>query len=72
MTTRRALQGCAIVAFVVVASAMPCVWAQAARADPSLQGVGDALTSDFKYLANNVEADGEDIVTAPLHLSSEA
>jgi hypothetical protein len=28
------------------------------------------LTSDFKYLANNFEADGEDIVTAPLHLEA--
>jgi hypothetical protein len=31
--------------------------------------LGGALVSDFKYLANNLEADGEDIVTAPLHIS---
>jgi len=70
MTTLRIFLKCAIVAFVVIGPAIPCAWAQAARADPGLQGVGDAFTSDFKYFANNVEADGEDIVTAPLHLDT--
>ena len=32
--------------------------------------VSQALVSDFKYLANNVEADGEDIVTSPLHIGA--
>jgi membrane-associated phospholipid phosphatase len=32
--------------------------------------IGESVVSDFKYLVNNVEADGEDIVTAPLHLSA--
>lgn len=70
MTTLRIFLECAIVAFVVIGPAIPCAWAQAARADPGLQGVGDAFTSDFKYFVNNVEADGEDIVTAPLHLDA--
>lgn len=44
--------------------------AHAAPANPSLRGVGDSLTSDFKYVANNFQLDGEDIVTAPLHLDA--
>jgi len=74
MTTlsMRAFLKRAIVAFVVIGPwpIVPRGWAQAARVDPSLQGVGSAFMSDFKYLANNVEADDEDIVTAPLHLDA--
>ena len=70
MTTLRVFLECAIVAFVVIGPVIPCGRAQAPGADPGLQGVGNAFTSDFKYLANNVEADGEDIVTAPLHLDA--
>lgn len=57
-------------AFVLTVLAVSSGWAQTAARSPSLSGVGDSLTSDFKYLANNFEADGEDIVTAPLHLDA--
>jgi len=35
-----------------------------------IAGLGNDLTSDFKYLANNVIMDGEDIVTSPLSLTT--
>lgn len=41
-----------------------------AQPPPSLSGVGSEVTSDFKYLANNVLMDGEDIVTSPLYIAS--
>jgi membrane-associated phospholipid phosphatase len=68
--TLRTYLAFAIVGLVLIGPTVPCGWAQVASANPGLQGVGDSLTSDFKYLANNVEADGEDIVTAPLHLDA--
>jgi membrane-associated phospholipid phosphatase len=34
----------------------------------SADGFGSRITSDFHYIANNAEADTEDVVTAPLHL----
>ena len=45
-------------------------WAQTAPPAPVSSNFLGGLTSDFKYLANNFEADGEDIVTAPLHLDA--
>ena len=68
--TLRTYLAFAIVGLVLIGPTVPCGWAQVASANPGLRGVGDSLTSDFKYLANNVEADGEDIVTAPLHLDA--
>ena len=58
--TLRTYLAFAIVGLVLIGPTVPCGWAQVG-ANPGLQGVGDSLTSDFKYLANNVEADGEDI-----------
>ncbi len=51
----------------------PAASAGSAPAAPSKfvsSSVGGEFTSDFKYLANNFEADGESIVTAPLHLDA--
>lgn len=69
MTTLRAFLKGVIVAFVMIGPwpVVPCVWVQASRANPNLRGLGNAVSSDFKYLADNVEADGEDIKPAPLH-----
>ncbi len=64
----RAVVTAALAAFALIALALPPAVARAAS--PNVQSVGDSLTSDFKYLANNFEADGEDIVTAPLHLDA--
>ncbi|HZO82706.1 MAG TPA: phosphatase PAP2 family protein [Candidatus Binataceae bacterium] len=57
----------ALVLTMIVGSSQP-PWA----ANSGWQGVGDSLVSDFKYVANNLEADGEDIVTAPLDLDAAA
>jgi hypothetical protein len=40
----------------------------AAALPPSLSVVGDELTVDFKSFVNNLEADAEDLLTAPLHI----
>jgi membrane-associated phospholipid phosphatase len=61
---------CAIVMLVAISPKVPFAWAQTPGADPGLQGVSNAFTSDFKYLANNLVADGEDIITAPLRLEA--
>ena len=45
-------------------------WGQVVSPGTPLPTVGQAVVSDFKYLANNLEADGEDILTAPLHLDA--
>jgi hypothetical protein len=37
---------------------------------PSASEVGQEVTSDFKYLTNNVVLDAEDVVTSPLHVAS--
>src|SRR5215469_3799018 len=72
MTTLRAFVERAVLVVVVIGSlpAVPCVQAQTTRANPSLQGLGNAFSSDVKYFANNVEADGEEIITAPLHINA--
>src|ERR1700687_2476264 len=36
--------------------------------DQSAGSFGSEIASDFRYVANNGEADAEDIVTSPLHL----
>ena len=40
----------------------------AAALPPSLSAVGDEVTTDFKSFMNNLEADAEDLLTAPLHI----
>jgi membrane-associated phospholipid phosphatase len=37
---------------------------------PSASAVGNEVTSDFKYLINNIVLDAEDVVTAPLYVAS--
>ncbi len=37
---------------------------------PSVSDVGNEVTSDFKYLANNTITDVEDVVTSPLYVAS--
>jgi len=61
--------GLAIVTLGVCLSAS-VGWGQNVPAGTSSTTVRDAVVSDFKYLTNNVVADGEDIVTAPLHIGS--
>jgi membrane-associated phospholipid phosphatase len=41
-----------------------------AQQSPSISGLGNDVTSDFKYLANNLIMDGEDVVTSPLYITS--
>jgi hypothetical protein len=36
----------------------------------SLSGSGSEITSDFKYLTDNVIMDGEDVITSPLYVAS--
>ncbi|HBZ70081.1 MAG TPA: hypothetical protein DEP35_10230, partial [Deltaproteobacteria bacterium] len=43
-------------------------WGQVQSSPSPSPTVRESVVSDFKYLVNNLEADGEDIVTAPLHL----
>jgi membrane-associated phospholipid phosphatase len=45
-------------------------WGQVVSPTTPSPTVGEEVVSDFHYLANNLEADGEDIVTAPLHLGA--
>jgi len=40
----------------------------AAALPPSLSVVGEEMTADFKAFVNNLEADAEDLLTAPLHV----
>jgi hypothetical protein len=67
---KRAFFPPAILAIIFISCGMPSVWAQSAAPAPVSSSFGGELTSDFKYLANNFEADAEDIVTAPLHLDA--
>jgi membrane-associated phospholipid phosphatase len=64
------------IAAIVLFCSGAAAWAQpappASAPAPGFSNVGSGLTSDFKYLANNFEADAEDIRTAPLHLGSAA
>jgi len=41
-----------------------------AQQSPSISGLGSDVTSDFKYLADNVIMDGEDIATSPLYAAA--
>jgi membrane-associated phospholipid phosphatase len=66
----RAVSPLAIVAILLTGAGAPAGWAETAPPKPVSSNVGGELTSDFKYLANNFEADGEDIVTAPLRLDA--
>jgi membrane-associated phospholipid phosphatase len=66
----RAFLSLAIVAILLTGAGASAGWAQTAPLKPLSSNIGGELTSDFKYLANNFEADGEDIVTAPLHLEA--
>jgi hypothetical protein len=66
----RAFSPLAIVAILLTGAGASAGWAQTPPPKPVSSNVGGELTSDFKYLANNFEADGEDIVTAPLHLEA--
>jgi membrane-associated phospholipid phosphatase len=61
--------GLAILA-IVIGLPVTAARGQDASPGPSTSGVGSALVSDFKFLANNLVADGESIVTAPLHLDA--
>ncbi len=67
---KRAFFPPAILAIIFISCGMPSVWAQSAAPAPVSSSFGGELTSDFKYLANNFEADGEDVVTASLHLEA--
>lgn len=62
--------GVALFALIGLQAPFAFASAKAAPLNPGLRGVGGSLTSDFKYLANNFQLDGEDIVTAPLHLDA--
>jgi len=59
-----------VIAILLTGAGVSTGWAQTAPPKPASFSTGGELTSDFKYLANNFEADGEDIVTAPLHLDA--
>jgi len=54
--------------FVVLLILVFAPGSASAQASPPTPTLGADLTSDFKYLANNAEADAEDFVTAPLHI----
>jgi membrane-associated phospholipid phosphatase len=53
------------VVFLILAFVPAAVSAQTARPAST---TGTDLTSDFRYLVNNTEADAEDIITSPLHI----
>jgi hypothetical protein len=53
------------VVFLILACIPAAVSAQTAQPAST---TGTDLTSDFKYLVNNTEADTEDIITSPLHI----
>jgi hypothetical protein len=67
---KRAFFPLAILAIILTGGGVPFGWAQSAVPARVSFNLGGELTSDFKYLANNFEADGEDFVTAPLHLEA--
>jgi len=57
---------------LVVVAAVLVLRSVAANAEPpNAPGLGSMVTDDFKYLIDNVQLDVQDIVTAPLHLTSE-
>ena len=70
--TRLVLRACSRLAIVVivVCSGASTGWGQGVSSITPSPTVGQKVVSDFHYLANNLEADGEDIVTAPLHLGA--
>jgi hypothetical protein len=67
---KRAFFPSAILAIILTGGGVPSGWAQSAPPAPFSHNFSGELTSDFKYLANNLEADAEDIVTSPLHLEA--
>ena len=67
---KRAFFPPAILAIILIGGGVPSGWAESAPPAPVSSNFGGELSSDFKYLANNFEADAEDIVTAPLHLDA--
>ena len=67
---KRAFFPLAVLAIILIGGCVSPGWAQTAPPAPVSSNFLSGLTSDFKYLANNFEADGEDIVTAPLHLDA--
>jgi membrane-associated phospholipid phosphatase len=67
---KRAFFPSAILAIILTGGGVPSGWAQSAPPAPLSHNFLGELTSDFKYLANNFEADAEDIVTAPLHVGT--
>jgi membrane-associated phospholipid phosphatase len=67
---KRAFFPPAILAIILIGGGVPSGWADSAPPAPASSNFSGELTSDFKYLANNFEADAEDIVTAPLHLDA--
>lgn len=66
----RAFSALAFVAISLAGAGAAVGWAATPPASLSPPPMSSQVTSDFKYLANNLEADGEDIVTAPLHLDA--
>ncbi len=67
---KRAFFPPAILAIILIGGGVPSGWAQSALPASVSSNFGGELTSDFKYLANNFEADAEDIATGPLHLDA--
>ncbi|MGA8058982.1 MAG: phosphatase PAP2 family protein [Candidatus Binataceae bacterium] len=67
---KRAFFPPAILAIILIGGGVPSGWAQSALPASVSSNFSGELTSDFKYLANNFEADAEDIATAPLHLDA--
>ena len=67
---KRAFFPPAILAIILIGGGVPSGWADSAPPAPASSNFSGELTSDFRYLANNFEADAEDIVTAPLHLDA--
>lgn len=55
----------------IVSAAVAVLVASAANAQPpGLSAVGNELTADFKYLANNTVWDAQDVATAPLNIGA--
>src|SRR5579862_1918573 len=65
MPTKSSVAALALALFLLVGSG-----AALAQAPPSVSAIGNEVTSDFKYLANNFFMDAEDVVTAPLYAMS--
>jgi membrane-associated phospholipid phosphatase len=59
------------VRLIVVGAVLVLLRAAVTAESPSAPGLGSMVTGDFKYLVDNVQLDLQDVVTAPLHLTSE-